>query len=132
MLNGQGDVLLQERNEPQRRWGLVGGLMELGESTKDVVLREVQEESGIQLSADQLRFVGVYSGKNHRSVAPNGDVFYSVITAYATDHVTAAPRVCDTESVTFRWFPLTRLPENLVGNHRVIITDYLAGQAKGS
>ncbi|WP_164508239.1 NUDIX domain-containing protein [Lapidilactobacillus wuchangensis] len=128
LFNAQQQLLLQQRAEPQARWGLLGGLMELGESTRDVVLREVQEESDLILETDKLQFINTYSGPDHRAVAPNGDIFYSVISAYAYQPVTEQPQVNDQESQQFQWYALTDLPTNLVASHRQIIQDYCAAQ----
>jgi ADP-ribose pyrophosphatase YjhB (NUDIX family) len=117
-------LLMQRRHEPQHRWGLLGGLMELGESTADVVVREVKEESSIDLPKDQLQLLGIYSGPNHRAEAPNGDIFYSVITAYVIHDVAATPVISDDESDNFAWFNLTALPTPIVGSHAQIIADY--------
>lgn len=129
LFNNQRQVLLQRRNEPQQRWGLLGGLMELGESTLDVVIREVKEESGIHLAKTQLQFFKLYSGPEHRSLAPNGDIFYSVISAYISTPIEAVPVISDQESLAFTWFALDQLPHPLVRSHQQIISDYLQQQA---
>lgn len=128
LFNDRQQLLLQQRAKPQQRWGLLGGLMELGEATDQVVIREVREESGLQLMPSQLNFFKIYSGASHRSVAPNGDVFYSVIAAYVYSGLVGTPHIADQESRQFRWFDLDQLPTNLVDSHREIITDYLASQ----
>lgn len=51
-------VLLQRRNEPGARWGLIGGLMELGESTEQTLIREAYEECGLMLNSDHLKLLG--------------------------------------------------------------------------
>lgn len=129
LFNRQKELLLQKRNEPQRRWGLLGGLMELGESTSDVVIREVKEESGIHLTPKQLQFFKLYSGPEKRSLAPNGDIFYSVISAYVSAPIEALPVISDCESLAFAWFALDQLPQPLVRSHQQIISDYLQHQA---
>jgi 8-oxo-dGTP pyrophosphatase MutT (NUDIX family) len=35
IVDDMGRLLLQQRKEPRRAWGITGGLMELGESTED-------------------------------------------------------------------------------------------------
>ncbi len=45
--------------------------MELGESTVETAVREVREE--INLTVENLKLLGVYSGKDHLCKAENGD-----------------------------------------------------------
>jgi len=52
----EGRVLLI-RNSYQPRWSAPGGSVELGESAFEAATREVDEEIGIQIGADDLRFV---------------------------------------------------------------------------
>ncbi|MDR2570201.1 MAG: NUDIX domain-containing protein, partial [Oscillospiraceae bacterium] len=89
------------RKYPYGKWGLPGGLMELGESTKETVKREVLEETGLTLG--KLTLFGVYSGKNYLCVAQNGDEFYVVTTVYITSEYYGDLSVNDDESLTFEW-----------------------------
>lgn len=125
LVNDQGALLMQQRNEPERRWGLPGGLMELGESTRDTVVREVKEESGLQLDPTKLTLLNVYSGEG-TSVAENGDQFDIVNTAYYAEHINGTPRVSDEESLQYCWIPLSQLPHNVPVTHQHAIRDYLA------
>lgn len=125
LVNEQGALLMQQRNELARRWGLPGGLMELGESTRETVVREVAEESGLRLDPAQLILLNVYSGEG-TSVAENGDQFDIVNTAYYAEHVRGTPHVNDGESLQYRWVPFSQLPENVPRTHQHAITDYLA------
>ena len=52
----EGKVLLVRRgNEPSKgRWGIPGGLVELGERVEDAVIREVAEETSIQVKPVKL------------------------------------------------------------------------------
>ncbi|WP_179394373.1 NUDIX domain-containing protein [Lacticaseibacillus absianus] len=124
LVDPTGRLLLQHRNEPEARWGLLGGLMELGESTAQTLIREVHEESGLRLDPAALTLLGVYSGMGPRT-APNGDVFYSVITAYIVRNVTAQPVVADAETLAFAWFAPADLPRPLADAHRLVLADYL-------
>lgn len=47
-----GDVLLVKRGRPPRagHWGLPGGLLEVGETLRDGVRREVTEECGVDIA----------------------------------------------------------------------------------
>ncbi|MGM8215433.1 NUDIX hydrolase [Bacillaceae bacterium W0354] len=123
ILDEQHRILLQERKFPKGRWGVPGGLMELGESTEDVARREVKEETG--LSIGELTLINVYSGPDHFIKAENGDEFYVVTVAYYTDDFEGTITVDFEESISFKFFDLDNLPEDMVGTHRQIINDYI-------
>lgn len=122
--NGAGRILLQHRTYPKGKWGLPGGLMELGESTEEAARREVMEETGLVLG--KLNLLGIYSGPEYLCVAENGDEYYTVITAYWTDEFEGAPAVCDGESVALEWRDVSELPGNIARTHRQILDDYIA------
>ena len=128
IVNPQGQILMQQGKYPYGKWGLPGGLMELGESTQETVRREILEETGLKLG--ELSLFGVYSGKNYFIIAQNGDEFYAVTTVYVTKEYYGEVSVNDEESLKFEWFDLNQLPENIAVTHKEIISDYIAGHGK--
>lgn len=66
----RGRMLLQKRSD-NKKWGLLGGHVELNESFKEGVIREVSEETGLEVIPYKL--LGVYSNPKSRTVYPNGD-----------------------------------------------------------
>ena len=52
----EGKILLEKRkSEPGRgKWSIPGGLVELGESTERAVVREVREETGLEVEKPEL------------------------------------------------------------------------------
>ncbi len=48
VMNGEGKILLHRRSD-NTLWGLPGGAMEVGESIGETVVREVKEETGLDV-----------------------------------------------------------------------------------
>ncbi|MCL2217400.1 MAG: NUDIX domain-containing protein [Defluviitaleaceae bacterium] len=121
--NEKGQILMQQRKYPLGKWGLPGGLMELGESTEQTIKREVKEETGLSLG--KLTLFGVYSGEGYQCVAQNGDEFDVVTIVYITDEYEGEVAVMDDESLSFEWLDTNNLPDNIAGTHSQIIRDYI-------
>jgi ADP-ribose pyrophosphatase YjhB (NUDIX family) len=66
-----GGILLHRRSDNQL-WSIPGGTMEIGETIRDTVIREVKEETGLDVEPERL--VGIYSNPNHVIAYPNGEV----------------------------------------------------------
>ena len=59
--DGTKVVLIQRKNEPfQGAWALPGGFVDYGETVEQAALREVKEETGLDVELEGL--LGVYSG----------------------------------------------------------------------
>lgn len=115
--NDKGEVLLQKR--PEGRWGLPGGLMELGESFEEVAIREVKEEIGLEIQ--NLKLLHVFSGKEFYTKAPNGDEFYSVTAVFYTDEVEGTIDLQSAETLDIQYFKHDNLPENMIGSHKMFV-----------
>ena len=115
--NAADEVLLQKR--PEGKWGLPGGLMNLGESFEQVAEREVFEEIGLQIH--NLKMLHVFSGKEYYMQTPNGDELYCVTAVFMTKDVTGDLQLDISESLEVRYFNVEQLPENMVGSHRKFI-----------
>src|SRR5438067_7769104 len=61
----QGRILLAHRRDIDW-WNLPGGGMEVGETVDEAVVREVREETGLEVQVEQL--VGVYSKPQKQEV----------------------------------------------------------------
>ena len=66
-----GQVLLVRRID-DGNWELPGGRIEVGETARQAVVREVAEESGISIELTALS--GVYSDPSHVLVDPDGSI----------------------------------------------------------
>jgi mutator protein MutT len=94
--DGAGRLLLIQRgHDPHRgRWTLPGGRVEAGETTEQAVVREIREETGLDVR------VGEVAG---RVLIPAGDLQYDVVDFVCTlVDPTATPRAGDdAAAVTF-------------------------------
>ena len=67
----QGRILLQRRSD-NARWALPGGVMDIGESIGQAIVREVREETGLEVTPEDI--VGVYSDPGHVFAYDDGEV----------------------------------------------------------
>ena len=69
--DGHGRIALIKRKDNEL-WALPGGGMELGESIEQGAVREVREETGLDVEVDGL--VGVYTNPQHVMAYDDGEV----------------------------------------------------------
>jgi 8-oxo-dGTP diphosphatase len=105
VLNDAGEVLLAKRSD-NGEWSIVAGLIDPGEQPADAILREIQEETGVEAVIDRL--VGVAL---HPVTYPNGDECQYLNTWFRCRAVGGEARVNDDESTEVGWFALDALPE---------------------
>lgn len=76
-------LLIKRGNEPYAgRWALPGGFVDQDEDLDEAAARELEEETGIMVSTDELRQVGVY-GRPGRD--PRMRVITVVYAAFVAD-----------------------------------------------
>jgi 8-oxo-dGTP pyrophosphatase MutT (NUDIX family) len=67
----RGRILLLRRSDGDNLWSFPGGAMELGERSAETAVREVYEETGLEV--EPVALIGVYSGPEYAFDYPNGD-----------------------------------------------------------
>ncbi|MBE6542473.1 MAG: NUDIX domain-containing protein [Ruminococcaceae bacterium] len=118
VFNEKGEILLQKRGD-FNKWGFPGGAVELGEAPEDTAVREVKEETGLDVKIDRL--IGVYSEPDF--VYPNGDTAHSICIAYEM-HIIGGALSCDgDESTDLKFFPLKRTPALFCKQHEDLMAD---------
>jgi ADP-ribose pyrophosphatase YjhB (NUDIX family) len=116
----RGRLLLQQRSDGGQ-WGLPGGSVEIGESVRDAIRREVHEETGLTVS--MRRLVGVYSEPARQVVRyPDGNVWHYINVCFECTVRGGALTTCD-ETLALEYFPVRRLPSTLLSNHRIRVRD---------
>ena len=119
-----GRILLHRRRDNEM-WALPGGAMELGESLGDCAVREVREETGLEVQP--IAVVGIYSDPKHVFAYDDGEVRQEFSICLECRIVDGAVSVSD-ESYEVRFFPATDIEElPMVDGIRRRVTDYLAG-----
>jgi 8-oxo-dGTP diphosphatase len=121
IVNAQGEVLLQRRSD-DGAWGLPGGAIEPGEEPAEALVREILEETALEIVPE--RIVGVYSGPEFRVRYDNGDEAMILSITFACRPLGGAPRVNDDESLELRYFAPSALPP-MEERHRLRIEEAL-------
>jgi ADP-ribose pyrophosphatase YjhB (NUDIX family) len=71
VVDDAGRILLHRRTD-NTLWSIPGGAMEVGESIAETVVREVKEETGLDVEPE--RVVGIYSNPRHVVEYADGEV----------------------------------------------------------
>jgi ADP-ribose pyrophosphatase YjhB (NUDIX family) len=105
VVHGEHKVLLVKRKYPpnEGRWALPGGLVELGERVQDAVVREVKEETGLEVVLEGLLDVATDIHLDERS-RPK---YHYVLVDYLARRVEGRMRLNE-ESSDFGWFTATQ------------------------
>jgi 8-oxo-dGTP pyrophosphatase MutT (NUDIX family) len=69
--DNEGRLLMIQRSD-NRLWALPGGAQDIGETTREAAIREVQEETGISVEITGIS--GIYSDPRHVIAYDNGEV----------------------------------------------------------
>lgn len=118
ILDENGNLLLQKRSD-RHTWGLLGGCMELGESAEETAIREVKEESGLNVEVERL--IGIYT--KYEDHYPNGDQAQTVAVLFLCKAIGGELTVDGKESLDLQYFPLHDLPEIVNKQHKDMIDD---------
>ncbi len=123
VINDRDEVLLQLRRDT-KTWAPPSGGLEPGENLAQCVIREVREETGVEVTPEAI--IAVLSGKEFIWRYPNGDQVAAVSTVFRRrPHADTLPRVNDDESLEIRFSPCDNLPNNMLQRHRQIISQAL-------
>jgi ADP-ribose pyrophosphatase YjhB (NUDIX family) len=119
--NDSGEVLLVRRAD-NGSWGLVSGILEPGEQPAPGLVREIEEETGVVASIEDLTAVWTLPEITY----PNGDRAQFIDLCFTARYVSGEARVNDDESTDVGWFALDRLPDGLHDRARVRLDRALA------
>ncbi|MER6058894.1 NUDIX hydrolase [Streptomyces albidoflavus] len=122
VLSADGHLLLIRRRWApfEGCWALPGGHVDADETSQAAAVRELAEETGLDVAAHEFRQLGVY---DEPSRDPRGRYVTVAYTATVSEPLPPAP---NDDALEARWFPLDDLPELAFDHHR-IITDATRG-----
>ena len=117
----QNKLLLTRRARPpyKRWWDLPGGFVDRNELPKEAILRELKEETGLEIRIKE--FFGIYSG-TYFSPSDSYHILSIVYIAEGSDvSLQAFDDVCES-----RWFSKDELPSRIAfDSNKKIIKDFL-------
>lgn len=106
VVNEEGEILLHRRAD-DGRWATPGGILEPEEEPARAVVREVREETGVEVEVERLTSVLAQEPFTY----PNGDRVQILDLAFRCRPVGGAPDASGDESLDVRWFPPRALPD---------------------
>lgn len=89
-------------------WALPGGGHDPGESIVDTVVREVREETGVEVEVTGL--TGTYTNPNHRMAYDDGEVRQQFSLCFTARRVGGEVREDSSETKAVRWVDPSDLP----------------------
>ncbi|AVT31367.1 MULTISPECIES: NUDIX domain-containing protein [unclassified Plantactinospora] len=123
-----GRLLLVRHRGHTEGWGLVGGVVEPGESPAEAAVREAAEEIGVRVRLTGL--LDVLGGPEYEVTYPHGDRAAYVTAVYRAEIVTGTPVPDGDEVGEVGWFgrtELAALPLSRFARAVLRTTGYLAG-----
>jgi 8-oxo-dGTP pyrophosphatase MutT (NUDIX family) len=125
VVNDNGEVLLERRSD-NGRWGMPGGVQEIGESITQTVVREVREETGVDVEVTGL--VGIYTDPGHVIAFSDGEVRQEFSLCFRARPIGGGV-VASRESLEVRWISREELLTlNTSTSTRRRINDALSGR----
>lgn len=118
-----GQILLLRRfntGYEDGNYSVVAGHLDGGEEVVAAMVREAREEAGIVIAPEEMRIVGVM----HRKASDERIDFFLTAEHWSGEVRNCEPERCD----ELAWYPLNRLPENIVPYVRRAWENYCAGR----
>ncbi len=105
ILDGDQILLEKRKNSPGKgKWAVPGGLVELGENVEQAVIREVKEETGLEVDEPQLVDVVNYISMSERDVV----VYHYVIIDYLVTVKGGKPKAAS-DADALKWVPFNEV-----------------------
>lgn len=120
-------VLLTQRTD-NGRWCLPGGRMEPGESAAETCVREVWEETGLQVKVNKL--IGIYTSPHLITEYADGNRYQFVSFCFEAEVVKGEVGLSDETTAIGYFSPVEMAAIDVMENHRQRIEDAFAGRVE--
>jgi ADP-ribose pyrophosphatase YjhB (NUDIX family) len=118
--DADGRVLLV-RHAEGNVWGAPGGQIEPGEAAGLAAVREIREETGLEV--ELVRLLGVYGGPEFEVAYPNGDRISYVMTVFEGEVRGGSARPDGSEILELRYVSRAELRELTVGRWLPVVLE---------
>ena len=126
IFNETRDRILMTQREDNSRWCLPGGGMDPGESASETCVREVLEETGLEVKV--VKLVGVYTSPDILVEYADGNKIQPVAFSFEAEVIGGELALSD-ETVDFGWYTVDEIESmDTLEHHLPRIRDAVKGQ----
>lgn len=123
LLNKNWQEVLLTRRTDNGLWCLPGGVIDPGESVTEGCVREVFEETGLQVRV--IRLTGVYSNPNQLVVYPDGNKAFVIVLTFEVEQLGGVLGLSN-ETTDAKFFPIDKAEKmDLFHGHAEQIRDVM-------
>jgi len=123
IINPEKKVLLQKRADVGL-WGIPSGHVEPGETVADAAVREVLEETGLDIKIKRL--IGIYSEPESQVFCyPDGRNVHFITTCFEGEVIGGIVKCNSPETLDVRYFSPSDFPQNILPMHPRWLADAL-------
>ena len=125
---GNKVLLVERKRDPfKQMMVLPGGFINEGERAEDAAIREVKEETSLDIVLDNI--LGVYSDPSRD---PRGHIMSTVFIGKISDNSDKKEPIAGDDAATTKWVDLASIEEEQFGfDHKKILMDYKEWKQSG-